>query len=60
MLLLFRPFHANDKIEISGKKGVVKDLSLFFTELATDENVQVLIPRTGRFSSVPIHVSKLL
>ncbi len=57
MLLLFRPFHANDKIEISGKKGVVKDLSLFFTELATDENVQVLIPNAQVWGAAVVNYS---
>jgi small conductance mechanosensitive channel len=44
MLLLFRPFRAGDKIEVAGKKGEVKSLNLFMTELAADDDVQILIP----------------
>jgi small conductance mechanosensitive channel len=44
MLLLFRPFRIGDSIEVAGKNGTVKDLNLFMTELASGDNVKVLIP----------------
>jgi small conductance mechanosensitive channel len=44
MLLIFRPFHIGDNIEVAGKSGTVKNLNLFMTELAGGDNVQVLIP----------------
>lgn len=44
MLLLFRPFRAGDTIEVAGKSGTVRELNLFMTELASSDNVQVLIP----------------
>jgi small conductance mechanosensitive channel len=44
MLLIFRPFHIGDSIEVVGKNGTVKNLNLFMTELASADNVQVLIP----------------
>jgi small conductance mechanosensitive channel len=44
MLLLFRPFRLGDTIEVAGKKGVVRELNLFMTELAGDEGVQILLP----------------
>lgn len=44
MLLLFRPFKIDDNVELGGKAGKVKSLSLFVTELITPENVQVLLP----------------
>jgi small conductance mechanosensitive channel len=44
MLLIFRPFRLGDSIEAAGKSGRVKNLNLFMTELASDDNVQVLIP----------------
>jgi small conductance mechanosensitive channel len=44
MLLIFRPFRAGDSIEVAGKSGTVKDLSLFTTELAGGDNVKILIP----------------
>jgi small conductance mechanosensitive channel len=44
MLLIFRPFRLGDSVEVAGKSGTVKNLNLFMTELASGENVQVLIP----------------
>jgi small conductance mechanosensitive channel len=44
MLLIFRPFRLGDSIEVAGKNGTVKNLNLFMTELASGDNVQVLIP----------------
>jgi len=44
MLLIFRPFRIGDSIEVAGKSGAVKNLNLFMTELASGDNVQVLIP----------------
>jgi small conductance mechanosensitive channel len=44
MLLLFRPFQIGDSVEVAGKAGTVKSLSLFMTELMTAENVQILLP----------------
>ena len=53
MLLLFRPFRIGDSVEVGGEAGTVKDLSLFTTELASGNNVQVLIPN-GKVWGSPI------
>lgn len=47
MMLLFRPFRVGDQVEVAGKTGVVKELTLFFTELSSADNVQVLIPNAS-------------
>ena len=47
MLLIFRPFRIGDSLEVagkSGKSGTVKNLNLFMTEIASGDNIQVLIP----------------
>jgi small conductance mechanosensitive channel len=44
MLLIFRPFKIGDSVEVAGKSGTVQNLNLFMTELASGDNVQVLIP----------------
>lgn len=44
MLLLFRPFHIGNDIEVAGKSGKVRALSLFMTELVTPDNTQILLP----------------
>ena len=47
MLLIFRPFRIGHKVQIGGNTDTVKDLSLFWTELVSDENVQIIVPNGG-------------
>jgi small conductance mechanosensitive channel len=47
MLLLFRPFRVGQYVEAGGHAGTVKELSLFTTELATPDNVQIIIPNSA-------------
>jgi small conductance mechanosensitive channel len=47
MLLIFRPFKIGHKVQIGGSTGTVKELSLFWTELVTDDRVQVIVPNGG-------------
>ncbi len=51
MLLLFRPFKIGDYIEGGGLAGTVKNLSLFVTELATPDNVQIIAPNSQLWGS---------
>ncbi len=44
MLLLFRPFKIGDVVETGGQTGTVKAITLFTTELATPDNIQIIIP----------------
>ncbi len=44
MLLAFRPFKVGDFIEAGGEMGTVKEIGLFTTEIATLDNVQIIIP----------------
>jgi small conductance mechanosensitive channel len=48
MLLIFRPFRMGHKVQIgAGNVGTVKELTLFWTELITDDKVQVIVPNSG-------------
>jgi len=47
MLLIFRPFRFGQFIEVAGHAGTVKGLNLFTTELATPDNVQIIIPNAA-------------
>jgi small conductance mechanosensitive channel len=48
MLLIFRPFRIGQKVQIGGSSaGTVKELSLFWTELVTDDKVQVIVPNSS-------------
>lgn len=51
MLVVFRPIKVGDFIEVNGQMGTVKDISIFTTELATLDNVQVVIPNTEVWSN---------
>jgi len=47
MLLVFRPFRVGHFVELGGMSGTVKGLNLFTTELATGDNVQIIIPNSS-------------
>lgn len=47
MLLIFRPFKIGHKVQIGGNSGTVKVLSLFWTELVSDDKVQIIVPNGG-------------
>jgi small conductance mechanosensitive channel len=47
MLLIFRPFRIGDRVQVGGMQGSVKALSLFWTELVSDDNVQIIVPNGG-------------
>ena len=51
MLVVFRPIKVGDFVEVNGKMGTVMDISIFTTELATVDNVQVIMPNTQVWSN---------
>lgn len=51
MLLVFRPFKLGDFISAAGQSGTVKSIDLFTTELATPDNVQIIVPNGDIWSS---------
>jgi len=44
MLLIFRPFNLDHRVEVAGHTGVVKDIGIFATTLSTPENTRIIIP----------------
>ncbi|MEK9832388.1 MAG: mechanosensitive ion channel domain-containing protein [Rhodospirillaceae bacterium] len=44
MLLMFRPFKIGDFIDAGGQSGTVKEVGLFTTEMATPDNVKIIVP----------------
>lgn len=44
MIVFFRPIKQGDFVSVGGEMGVVKEITLNFTELATPDNEQVVIP----------------
>ncbi len=49
MILLFRPFKAGDFIEAAGVKGVVKEIQVFSTTVATPDNIRITVPNGALF-----------
>ena len=52
MLILFRPYANGQYVDIGGTSGTVKDINLFFTELTTPDNVQIILPNGQAWGSV--------
>ncbi|MFP4537665.1 MAG: mechanosensitive ion channel family protein [Dichotomicrobium sp.] len=52
MLVLFRPYRVGQYVDIGGTAGTVKDLNLFVTELATPDNVQIVMPNGKAWGSI--------
>ncbi|NRA29073.1 MAG: mechanosensitive ion channel [Parvularculaceae bacterium] len=50
MLLAFRPIKIGDYVEAGGEAGTVKAISLFTVELATPDNIKVIVPNGDVFS----------
>lgn len=57
MILLFRPYRVGDVIETASRQGTVKSLDLLFTEIATPDNVKVMIPNSKVFGDVILNYS---
>jgi small conductance mechanosensitive channel len=46
MIILFRPFRIGDHIELGAVSGVVDDISLFTTELRSQDNIKIIVPNS--------------
>ena len=57
MIILFRPIKLGDFVVINDKMGTVKDISLNFTELASVENVQIIVPNSEVWGNTIINYS---
>jgi len=47
MLIIFHPFRIGHKLQVGANIGTVKQLTLFWTELVTDDKIQVIIPNAS-------------
>lgn len=52
MLILFRPYRLGQYVDIGGTAGTVKEINLFFTEMATPDNVQIIVPNGQAWGSI--------
>lgn len=51
MLLIFRPMRVGDFVETAGYAGTIKTIGLFTTEMATPDNIQIIIPNGSVWGS---------
>jgi small conductance mechanosensitive channel len=52
MLVIFRPYKLEDYVDIGGTSGTITDLTLFFTQLRTPDNVQIIMPNSTSWGAV--------
>lgn len=52
MIVFFRPYKIGDYVEVAGTSGSVKDVTLFYTELNTPDNKQIIIPNGQAWGDV--------
>ena len=57
MILVFRPFKIGDLIEAAGVVGIVQDIHLFNTILATLDNVKIILPNGKIYGDVIKNIS---
>ena len=55
MILLFRPYRVGDIVETAGRIGQARSIDLFVTELATLDNLKVVIPNAKVFGDVIVN-----
>lgn len=53
MLILLRPFHAGDAVQIAGLEGVVENVRIFQTRMHTADNREIILPNS-QITSSPI------
>lgn len=62
VLLVLRPYKLGDLVEIADKTGFVRDITLFTTELATFDNIKVVVPNGkvigDRISNISHHAQR--
>lgn len=51
MLIMFRPIKIGDYVTVGGESGTVRQMTIYFTELATVDNVQIIIPNSNVWSN---------
>lgn len=53
MLIVLRPFHAGDVVQIAGREGIVDSVRIFQTHIHTVDNLEIILPNS-EITSAPI------
>ena len=51
MILIFKPFRIGDYIQASGAEGTVRDISIFYTTIITNDNKRITVPNGDLMST---------
>ncbi len=57
LILVLRPFRVGDFIEAAGVAGVVKEIQLFTTVIATVDNIKIIVPNGKLFGDIVKNVT---
>jgi len=60
MLMIFRPIHIGDFVEVGGVSGTVSDIGVFRTILDTPDNVQIVVPNSNVLGCIEQLASRVL
>jgi small conductance mechanosensitive channel len=52
MIVFFRPYKIGDYVEVAGQAGTVKAVTLFYTEMNTPDNKQIIVPNGQAWGDV--------
>lgn len=52
MLLIFRPFHVGDYVDVAGTAGTVSAIDIFSTILNTPDNVRITVPNASVYGQI--------
>lgn len=58
MIMILRPFHIGDFVEITGNSGTVKDVGIFYTVINTGDNKVITIPNGTVMANAITNYSK--
>ena len=58
MIMILRPFHIDDFVEIAGNSGTVKDVGIFYTVINTGDNKVITVPNGTVMASAITNYSK--
>lgn len=59
LIMLFRPFKVGDLIEAQGELGVVNEIQIFTTKLASPDNKEIIIPNGALSNGTIVNYTQL-
>jgi len=59
LIMLFRPFKVGDLIEAQGELGVVSEIQIFTTRLASPENKEIILPNGSLSNGTIVNYTQL-